>query len=250
MKKVKCLENEIKEINEKVAEVTKLQCNLFCSPFVTQTDLKNMEKLSDEILTKSVKTRKEIEALSSNNNEILENDAYQKVCVNQVERLSQQLREMMDTFRANQADYIDKTRARFVKEVEIVTKEGGIDMNAVDPQTHSVFTGDIIIQMQEAKSGLQELENREKELHHLESQIYEVNKLFKEMNVLVAEQGEKLDHVESNVEEAVKHVTETNKVLKQAKVYRGKARKKKFICAAILGVIVVIGVVIIIILTV
>lgn len=250
MKKVQCLENELKDISEMVAKVTKLQNNLYCSPFVTNTDLKNMEQLSDEILTKSVQTRKEIEALSSNNNEVLESDAYKKVGVNQVDRLSQQLKEIMNTFRANQADYIDKTRSRFKREIEIVTNDQDMDLNNIDYQTHSVFTGDIIVQMQTAKSDLQELENREKELHHLESQIHEVNKLFKEMNVLVAEQGEKLNHIETNVEDAVNHVTETNKKLKQARIYRGKARKKKFICAAIIGVIVIVGIVVIVILTV
>lgn len=249
MKKVKRIENDLIEIQSHVTEVTKLQNNLYCSPFVTQTELKKMEKLSDHILTESVKIRKEIEALSNNNNEISEADAYQKVCVNQIERLSHKLREIMNTFRANQADYIDKTRTRFQRKVEIVSKEDNpdIDMNQVDFQTHSVFTDNIIIQMQTAKSDLQELEDREKELHQLENQIHEVNQLFKEMNVLVGEQGDMLNNIEKNVEEAVVHVTKTNKVLRQAKEYKSKARKKKFICAAILGAVVVITVVILII---
>ncbi|XP_052100614.1 syntaxin-3-like [Mytilus californianus] len=249
MKKVKCIENDLIEIQSHVTEVTKLQNNLYCSPFVTQTELKNMEKLSDHILTKSVKIRKEIEALSNNNNEISEPDAYQKVCVNQIERLSHQLREIMNTFRSNQADYIDKTRTRFQRKVEIVSKEDNpdIDMNQVDFQTHSVFTDNIIIQMQTAKSDLQELEDREKELHQLENQIHEVNQLFKEMNVLVGEQGDMLNNIEKNVEDAVVHVTKTNKVLRQAKEYKSKARKKKFICAAILGAVIVITVVVLII---
>lgn len=211
MKKVQCIERDLKEISDEVVKVTQLQNNLYCSPFVTATDLKNMEKLSDQILTKSVQIRKDIEALSTKNNG--ETEANQKVCLNQMERLSHQLREIMNTFRSNQADYIDKTRARFQRKVEIVSKEDDpkIDMNNVDFQTHSVFTDDIIIQMQAAKSDLQEIEEREKELHKLENQIHEVNKLFKEMNVLVAEQGEMLNNIEKNVSDAVVHVTETDR---------------------------------------
>lgn len=249
MKKVQCIECDLKEISDEVVKVTQLQNNLYCSPFVTATDLKNMEKLSDQILTKSVQIRKDIEALSTKNNG--ETEANQKVCLNQMERLSHQLREIMNTFRSNQADYIDKTRARFQRKVEIVSKEDDpkIDMNNVDFQTHSVFTDDIIIQMQAAKSDLQEIEEREKELHKLENQIHEVNKLFKEMNVLVAEQGEMLNNIETNVSDAVVHVTETKKQLRQAKEYRSKARKKRIICGVIVCIVIAAIVVVVIILT-
>lgn len=249
MKKVQCIERDLKEISDEVVKVTQLQNNLYCSPFVTATDLKNMEKLSDQILTKSVQIRKDIEALSTKNNG--ETEANQKVCLNQMERLSHQLREIMNTFRSNQADYIDKTRARFQRKVEIVSKEDDpkIDMNNVDFQTHSVFTDDIIIQMQAAKSDLQEIEEREKELHKLENQIHEVNKLFKEMNVLVAEQGEMLNNIEKNVSDTVVHVTETKKQLRQAKEYRSKARKKRIICGVIVCIVIAAIVVVVIILT-
>lgn len=250
MKKVQHIENELEVITNSVTEVTKLQSNLYCSPFVTATDLKNMEKLSDQILTKSVQIRKDIEALSTNNNGSGETESHKKVCVNQIERLSHQLREIMNKFRSNQADYIDKTRSRFQRKVDIISKDDdpNIDMNKVDFQTHSVFTDDIIIQMQTAKTDLQEIEEREKELHKLESQIHEVNKLFKEMNVLVSEQGGMLNNIEKNVEDAVHHVTETKKQLRQAKEYKTKTRKKKIICGVILGVVIVTIVVVIIVL--
>lgn len=250
MKKVQHIENELEVITNSVTEVTKLQSNLYCSPFVTATDLKNMEKLSDQILTKSVQIRKDIEALSTNNNGSGETESHKKVCVNQIERLSHQLREIMNKFRSNQADYIDKTRSRFQRKVDIISKDDdpNIDMNNVDFQTHSVFTDDIIIQMQTAKTDLQEIEEREKELHKLESQIHEVNKLFKEMNVLVSEQGGMLNNIEKNVEDAVHHVTETKKQLRQAKEYKTKTRKKKIICGVILGVVIVTIVVVIIVL--
>jgi t-SNARE complex subunit (syntaxin) len=250
MKEVKHIEVELEVITNSVTEVTKLQSNLYCSPFVTATDLKNMEKLSDQILTKSVQIRKDIEALSSNNNGSGEMESHRKVCVNQIERLSHQLREIMNKFRSNQADYIDKTRSRFQRKVDIVSKDDdpNIDMNNVDFQTHSVFTDDIIIQMQTAKIDLLEIEEREKELHKLESQIHEVNKLFKEMNVLVGEQGDMLNNIEKNVEDAVNHVTETKKQLRQAKEYKTKTRKKKIICGVILGVVIVTILVVIIVL--
>ena len=250
MKEVKHIEVELEVITNSVTEVTKLQSNLYCSPFVTATDLKNMEKLSDQILTKSVQIRKDIEALSSNNNGSGKTESHRKVYVNQIERLSHQLREIMNKFRSNQADYIDKTRSRFQRKVDIVSKDDdpNIDMNNVDFQTHSVFTDDIIIQMQTAKIDLLEIEEREKELHKLESQIHEVNKLFKEMNVLVGEQGDMLNNIEKNVEDAVNHVTETKKQLRQAKEYKTKTRKKKIICGVILGVVIVTILVVIIVL--
>lgn len=249
MKKVKHIESELEVITNSVTEVTKLQSNLYCSPFVTATDLKNMEKLSDQILTKSVQIRKDIEALSSNTNRSREMESHKTVRVNQTERLSHQLGEIINKFRSNQADYIDKTRSRFQRKVDIVSKDDdpNIDMNNVDFQFHSVFTADIIIQMETAKTDLQEIEEREKELHKLENEIHEVNKLFKEMNVLVSDQSNMLSDIENNVEDALNHVTETKKQLHQAKEYQTKTRKKKMICLVILGVVIAIVIIIVVI---
>jgi t-SNARE complex subunit (syntaxin) len=68
------------------------------------------------------------------------------------------------------------------------------------------------------------------------------------MNVLVGEQGDMLNNIEKNVEDAVNHVTETKKQLRQAKEYKTKTRKKKIICGVILGVVIVTILVVIIVL--
>jgi t-SNARE complex subunit (syntaxin) len=50
----------------------------------------------------------------------------------QVERLTYELRETMNEFRTSQADYVEKTRARFRRQMEIVKDSGEINFNSAN----------------------------------------------------------------------------------------------------------------------
>ena len=64
----------------------------------------------------------------------------------------------------------------------------------------NVFTGGYLMEMQKAKSDLNDVQEREKEITDLEKQIREMNGLFKEMHMLVTEQGEQLNNNRSQCE--------------------------------------------------
>ncbi|XP_052256953.1 syntaxin-12-like isoform X1 [Dreissena polymorpha] len=92
---------------------------------------------------------------------------------------------------------------------------------------------------------LESLRERESAIKQLESDIMDVNQIFKDLGMLVHQQGEQLDSIEANVENAVVHVEKGGEELKQAVTYQSKARRKK--CCLIIVILVVLAVVAIII---
>ncbi|XP_052106577.1 syntaxin-like [Mytilus californianus] len=253
--KVNMVENQLEELKKDVAQIKKTQSNLYCSPFVTTANLQDMESKADSIISSSSKIRKDIELIAAENfpksqkDSLLNTSTQERVHTSQVERLQYELREAMNDFRTSQADYVEKTRARFRRQMEIVKDSGEINGNEQGDnfQNQALFTGNIILEMQQAKGELQMIDEREQELQHLESQIHEVNKLFKEMHVLVEEQGEMVDNIEKNIEQAVDDVEKGKGQLTEAEKNQKKARKKKICCVSIVAVILIIVIIIVVI---
>lgn len=253
MDKVNMVEHDMEELKKDVAAIKKVQNNLYCSPFVTTANLQDMEGKADQIISSSTKIRKDIELIAAENfpksqkDSLLNTSTQERVHHSQVERLNYELRETMNDFRTSQADYVEKTRARFRRQMEIVKESSGGEINGNDNfQTQALFTGNIILEMQQAKTELQQINEREQELLNLESQIHEVNKLFKEMHVLVEEQGEMVDNIEKSVEQAVDDVEKGKEQLTDAQKSQRRARKKKICCGVLLAIIIAIVVVIIV----
>lgn len=84
---------------------------------------------------------------------------------------------------------------------------------------------------------LVQLREREAALKRLENDIVDVNMIFKDLAVMVHDQGEVIDSIESNVENVQMRVGEANTHLESAKKSQQAARKKKFIFFMILAVV-------------
>jgi len=94
-------------------------------------------------------------------------------------------------------------------------------------------------QLQEEDYNIEQLEEREKAIRQLESDIVDVNTIFKDLATMVHEQGEIVDSIEANVESTTVRVHEGADQLRQAEMYKNKARKKKVILS-IVGVTILI----------
>ncbi len=74
---------------------------------------------------------------------------------------------------------------------------------------------------------LTQLREREAALHKLENDITDVNMIFKDLAVMVHDQGEIIDSIESNVEQVQIRVNDANSHLIEAK----KNQVKNCICS-------------------
>lgn len=102
------------------------------------------------------------------------------------------------------------------------------------------------MQLQEEENDLQVLAERERAIRQLESDIVDVNTIFKELATMVHEQGEIIDSIEANVENAQMRVEEGTSQLATAASYQNKLRRRKCIIAIVLAVVlaIIIGIIV------
>ncbi|KAG5884297.1 hypothetical protein JTB14_006306 [Gonioctena quinquepunctata] len=107
----------------------------------------------------------------------------------------------------------------------------------------AVFTQGIIMETQQAKQTLADIEARHADIIKLENSIRELHDMFMDMAMLVENQGELVDRVEYHVGSAQNHVQQGQSELKVAQAYQSKARKKKIfiiICLVVALIILII----------
>ena len=90
------------------------------------------------------------------------------------------------------------------------------------------------------------LENREKQINNLHQGVQEISELFQDMSLLVTQQGQNLDNIQSNIESSVNYIESANFQLNKAKNYQYKKRSR-FCCLFLLLFIIIVIILLIII---
>ncbi len=68
------------------------------------------------------------------------------------------------------------------------------------------------------------LAEREVNINKLARGVEEISELFQDMSILVSQQGEQIDNIETNINNSLSHVTKANVELKKAEKYQSKKR--------------------------
>ncbi|XP_067402854.1 syntaxin-7 [Emydura macquarii macquarii] len=80
------------------------------------------------------------------------------------------------------------------------------------------------------------IEERESSIRQLEADIVDINEIFKDLGMMIHEQGDVIDSIEANVENADVHVQQGNQQLSRAADYQRKSRKKMCIIILVLAI--------------
>ena len=253
LSKASRIDGELATFRSRVTELKKLQQDLISSPFAEKSSLTRYEGLIQQITQDGVRIRKDIKELEAeaekHNNSNKSDEAFRRVSKQQVNGLTTQLAVATNDFFKCQSDYADKMKDRLKRQLYArgeaeVTDERVNEILGTD--SYNVFTQNFISEVQDAEETLRELEERHGDILALEKSVTDVNILFKELNLLVTQQGETLDSIESNIEQVEVHVESGNIELKKAKESQAKARKKRFCCFGIIGVALTILIIIIV----
>eukprot|EP00088_Acartia_fossae_P069666 TRINITY_DN9160_c0_g1_i1.p1 TRINITY_DN9160_c0_g1~~TRINITY_DN9160_c0_g1_i1.p1 ORF type:complete len:247 (+),score=101.77 TRINITY_DN9160_c0_g1_i1:40-780(+) len=161
-------------------------------------------------------------------------DARQKM---QKEKLQDDFGKALNSLQRLQTEAADRERAKLAAARQ---QGGGEEAMLPPPGSEDTFNQQSRTQMMiQEESDLQALQEREKAIRQLESDIVDVNTIFKDLATMVHEQGDVIDSIESNIEEATVQVSDGNEQLRQAYNYQTSARKKKLILGAV-GVIILV----------
>ncbi|OIW09233.1 hypothetical protein TanjilG_01354 [Lupinus angustifolius] len=215
---------------------------------------KRMEKDIDEVgrISYGVKTR--IEAISRDNLNNRKNPGCEKgtgidrARMNMTNALTKRFRDLMIEFQTLRQRIQDEYRE--VVERRVITVTGTRpDDETID---HLIETGNSEQIFQQAiletgrgqiVSTVEEIQERHDAVKEIEKKLLDLHQVYLDMAVLVDAQGEILDNIESQVNNAVDHVQRGTSALQTAKKLQKSSRK--WMCIGIIILLIVIAIIVV-----
>lgn len=247
---------EIREMIDKIAsnveEVKMKHSAILSAPQTDDKTKEELEELMTDIKRTANKVRAKLKVIEQNieqEEQSNKSSADLRIRKTQHATLSRKFVEVMNDYNACQIDYRERCKGRIQRQLEITgkttTNEEIEDM--LESGNLAVFTQDIIMETQQAKQTLADIEARHADIMKLEKSIQELHDMFMDMAMLVEQQGEMIDRIEFNVEQAVDYVETAKMDTKKAVKYQSKARRK--LIMIIICVVVLIAILAIILIT-
>uniref|UniRef100_U5EM47 Putative snare protein syntaxin 1 n=1 Tax=Corethrella appendiculata TaxID=1370023 RepID=U5EM47_9DIPT len=244
--------NEVEEIREmidkvqaNVEEVKKKHSAILSAPQSDEKTKQELEDLMADIKKTANKVRGKLKGIEQNieqEEQANKSSADIRIKKTQHSTLSRKFVEVMTEYNRTQTDYRERCKGRIQRQLEITgrttTNEELEDM--LEQGNPAVFTQGIIMETQQAKQTLADIEARHADIIKLENSIRELHDMFMDMAMLVESQGEMIDRIEYHVEHAMDYVQTATQDTKKALKYQSKARRKKILIAICIIVTVVV----------
>ncbi|XP_062930122.1 syntaxin-2 isoform X1 [Mobula hypostoma] len=232
----------IDHISDDVEEVKKKHSIILSAPNPDGKTKEELEELTLSIKATANKVRnklKDIEQSIKDEDEESQGSVDLRIRKTQHSTLSRKFANVMTEYNEIQIYFRDRSKGRIQRQLEITGRTTTNDEleEMLESGNPSIFTSDIISDTQITRQALNEIESRHKDIMKLEASIRELHDMFVDMAMLVEQQGEMVNNIESHVVNAVEYVERAKEETKKAMRYQGKARRKMFliiICVVVL----------------
>ncbi|XP_055024856.2 syntaxin-2 isoform X2 [Misgurnus anguillicaudatus] len=251
VEEVRCV---IKKISFLVTEVKKKHSLILSAPNPDNKTKEELEQLTVEIKKNANVVRNSLKSMQQSlppEEQMSQASVDVRIQKTQYTNLSREFVEVMTQYNETQVSFREKSKSRIQRQLEItgkVTTNEELE-EMLENGNASVFTSDIISDSQITRQALNEIESRHKDILRLESSIKELHDMFVDMAMLVETQGEMIDNIEKNVNNAVEYVGQAKVETKKAVRYQTRARRKTVYvaicgaaCVILLLLIIIVGV--------
>ncbi|XP_058066778.1 syntaxin-1A isoform X3 [Anopheles bellator] len=247
-KEVEEIRMMIDKIQANVEEVKKKHSAILSAPQSDEKTKQELEDLMADIKKTANRVRGKLKGIEQNieqEEQTSKSNADLRIRKTQHSALSRKFVEVMTEYNRTQTDYRERCKGRIQRQLEITgratTNEELEEM--LEQGNSAVFTQGIIMETQQAKQTLADIEARHADIIKLENSIRELHDMFMDMAMLVESQGEMIDRIEYHVEHAMDYVQTATQDTKKALKYQSKARRKKILIAVCLLITLIILVV-------
>ncbi|XP_044754595.1 syntaxin-1A-like isoform X2 [Coccinella septempunctata] len=235
----------IDKIQANVEEVKKKHSSILSAPQSDEKTKQEQEDLMADIKKTANKVRLKLKTIEQSIEQEEQNNkssADLRIRKTQHSTLSRKFVEVMTEYNRTQTDYRERCKARIQRQLEITGRQTTNEEleEMLEQGNPAVFTQGIIMETQQAKQTLADIEARHADIIKLENSIRELHDMFMDMAMLVENQGELVDRIEYHVSQAENHVTTGRTELKVAHEYQTKARKKKILLIICLVIAIII----------
>ncbi|XP_055628141.1 syntaxin-1A isoform X2 [Toxorhynchites rutilus septentrionalis] len=238
----------IDKIQANVEEVKKKHSAILSAPQSDEKTKQELEDLMADIKKTANRVRGKLKGIEQNIEQEEQNkqsNADLRIRKTQHSTLSRKFVEVMTEYNRTQTDYRERCKGRIQRQLEITgratTNEELEEM--LEQGNSAVFTQGIIMETQQAKQTLADIEARHADIIKLENSIRELHDMFMDMAMLVESQGDLVDRIEYHVEQGGQYVAQGQQQLVEASKYMSKARKKKVmiaVCVAITLIVLIV----------
>ncbi|XP_059219062.1 syntaxin-1A [Stomoxys calcitrans] len=240
------IRNMIDKVQENVEEVKKKHSAILSAPQSDEKTKQELEDLMADIKKNANRVRGKLKGIEQNieqEEQQNKSSADLRIRKTQHSTLSRKFVEVMTEYNRTQTDYRERCKGRIQRQLEITGRATTNDEleDMLEQGNPAVFTQGIIMETQQAKQTLADIEARHADIMKLETSIKELHDMFMDMAMLVESQGEMIDRIEYHVEHAMDYVQTATQDTKKALKYQSKARRKKImilLCLTVLGIIV------------
>lgn len=241
---VEQISSNIEKLNDDVNDVKKIYSLILSAPQTEDNVKKQLENLMANIQSSATDIKTKFRRMEVETNKICEDNphsAEHRIRTTQHSRLFRRFKDVIDDYQLTQADHRDRCKARIKRQLEITghCKSDDEIEDMIESGNPAIFNSEIIMETQQAKQSLAEIQARHSDIMKLEKNITELRDLFVEIATLVETQGEMVNRIENHVASAKSHVDRGGAEVNQALAYRSKAWVKKIICFTILIFIIV-----------
>ncbi|XP_075032589.1 syntaxin-2 isoform X3 [Mixophyes fleayi] len=224
------IRNCIAKISENVEEVKKKHSTILSAPNPEERTKDELESLNKEIknLGNKVRTKlKSIEQTVDQDENANRSSVNLRIRKTQHTVLSRKFGEVMIEYNETQIQFRERSKGRIQRQLEITGKATTDDEleEMLESGNPSIFTSDIISDSQITRQALNEIESRHKDIMKLESSIRELHDMFMDIAMLVETQGEMINNIEKNVENAADYIEHAKEETKKAVKYQSKSRR-------------------------
>lgn len=246
---VATVRGNIDKIAQDVEQVKKMHSAMLSAAVQEQEVKDELERVMYDVKRTANTVRTNLKEMEQRINQQDQESSYNNYAEARIRRcqhstLARRFVEVMSDYNTTQSDYREKCKARIKRQLEITGKTKTYEeveemLEGGDP---AIFTSDIVIETQQARQALGDIEARHRDIINLEKSIQELHEMFLDMAMLVESQGEMIDRIEYNVEQAVDFVQSAKTDTKKAVKYQSKARRKKIliiVCVLVLLAILV-----------
>ncbi|XP_068228419.1 syntaxin-1A isoform X1 [Palaemon carinicauda] len=235
----------IEKILNNVEEVKKKHSEILSAPQPDEKVKQELDDMMTDIKKTANRVRAKLKVIEQNiesEEHVSKASADLRIKKTQHSTLSRKFVEVMTEYNRTQTDYRERCKGRIQRQLEITGRNTTSDEleEMLEKGNPAVFTQGIIMETQQAKQTLADIEARHNDIIKLENSIRELHDMFMDMAMLVESQGELMNRIENHVQEAQDYVDTAKQDTKKAIRYQSKARRKKImimVCVAILIVV-------------
>jgi t-SNARE complex subunit (syntaxin) len=239
------IQSSINKLKETIEKVQKLHSFFLLRPAVDEDIRKELDELNGLIKKSALGVKARLKSLSESN-DILEakqpNSTELRIRETQLSFLQKWFVDLLTEHFISQIDYQAKYKDRLKRQLDIMgqpTTDEQLD-EMLETGNIGVFTEGLLMETENQRKMLTEIETRHSQILELEKSIKELHDLFIEISLMVDRQGDMIDSIEHNVMKSRNAAEGGRGQLIEAQKKQVSARKKKICCYGILLTVIVI----------